>query len=157
MPGRVRGILILFDSDDDSNKTFESVIDSIKQTKLKYPQPSKLLEIKPGDPAMAVATLPWIDKMGHLDELVFEALQVSHADLLEPIRQYCEATSHRTKTWAVAKKSKMRLRCMIAASNEKDPSISLRYYLETKHCPVDFHHPCFDQLMAFIEKFRSSV
>ena len=66
MPGKVRGILILFDSDDDPNATFKSVIESIKRTKLKYPQPSALLEIKPGDPVMAVATLPWIDKMGHL-------------------------------------------------------------------------------------------
>jgi hypothetical protein len=156
-PGVARGIVILFDSDEDSDVQFKAIIESIRNAKLKYPLPDKLLEIKRGDPTIAVGLLPWINRQGHLDELIFESLQESHKDLLTPIEEYCKGTAHRTGTWKFGKKSKMRLRCMIAASHEADPSIGLRYFLESSKCPVDFNHACFDPLVKFLEEFRRVV
>jgi len=157
MPGRVKAILIIFDSDDDPNNTFKGIIAAMKETKLKYPQPTRLLEIKAGDPAIAIATLPWVTRIGHLDELIFEALQESHVDLMEPLKTYCEGTSHRTGSWSFGKKSKMRLKCLIAASHKPDPTASLKFFLETSDCPVDFNNPCFDTIVDFIKHFRETV
>lgn len=159
-PGRVRGIVIVFDSDDDPLTSFEAIIESIRAAKLSYPLPDRVLEVKPGTrsaPAIAVALLPWMDRVGHLDELIFEALRESHQDLLQPISDFQQATAHRNGGWKITKQSKMRLRCMIAASHEPDPSLALSFLLESSLCPVDFYHPAFDQLVAFLEDFRTKV
>jgi hypothetical protein len=159
-PNKVRGIAIVFDSDEEPQKSFEAIIESIRATKLSYPLPDRPLEIKAGSasaPSITIALLPWADKIGHLDELLFESLKDSHEDLLQPIADYQTATQHRIGSWKYGKLSKMRLRCMIAASYEKDPSIALSYMLESKGCLIDFFHPCFDQLVAFLEDFRGKV
>ena len=52
-------------------------VKSIRTSKLGYPLPDKPLEIrngKNGDPSIAIALIPWVDRPGHLDELIFEAL-----------------------------------------------------------------------------------
>jgi hypothetical protein len=158
-PRAARGIAIVFDSDDNPTANFKSILDSIKAAKLSYPVPTAPLEIarRKDAPSIAIALLPWHDTQGHLDELVFEALQQSHADLLQPIADYRTATAHRTGTWRFSIQSKMKLRCMIAASFEKDPSRSLAYLLEGSDCPVDFKHSCFDRLVAFLDEFRAKA
>ena len=119
-------------------------------------QPS-IIEVKAGKPAIAITLLPWIDKPGNLDALIFDALSGSHSDLLNPIADYRTATAHRTKGWKVGSQAKMNLRCMIAASHEPDPGLSLAYLLEGSKCPVDFNHTCFDQLMSFFDDFKNKV
>jgi hypothetical protein len=160
IPGAVRGIAIVFDSDDEPQKSFEAIINSIKAAKLSYPLPAKPLEVMPSTtsaPSIAIALLPWVDRTGHLDELIFESLRESHRDLLQPIDDFQAATNHRTGHWKAGKKSKMRLRCMIAASHEPDPSLALSFLLESSSCPVDFYHPSFNQLTDFLEDFRSKA
>jgi hypothetical protein len=155
--GAARGIAIVFDSDDDATSSFDNIVKSIREAKLKYPLPDRPLEVKAGNPSIAVALIPWIDRKGHLDELIFEALNDSHRDLLQPIEDFRMATSHRTGSWSFGAQSKMKLRCMLAASHQRDPGIALNYWLQSSGCPVDLWHPCFDQLMAFFEDFRNKA
>jgi hypothetical protein len=159
-PKAIRGIAIVFDSDDKPEDSFKDVIKSIRASKLGYPLPDKLQEVKNGKngtPSIAVSLIPGIDRSGHLDELIFEALSESHSDLLVPIGDYQTATDHRTRDWKIGPKAKMKLRCMLAASHEPDPSVSLTWFLESSDCPVDFGHTCFDPLMNFLEDFRKKA
>jgi hypothetical protein len=156
-PKPIKGVAIIFDSDDDPQKRFAGIIQAIKNAKLKYPLPDRLLEVKPGDPAIAISLIPSIDRQGNLDELIYESLQVSHADLLDPVNRYCADTSTRTGDWAYGKKSRMKLRCMIAASHKKDPGIALSHFLKTSKTPVDFRSPCFDHIIDFLQDFRFKV
>jgi hypothetical protein len=155
--GSLRGIAIVFDSDDDPAGRFNEIIEAIRASKLGYPKPTAPLEISKGDPSIGVVLLPWFDRPGHLDELLFESLKESHSDLLTPVEDYQAATSHRIGDWKFGSKSKMRLRCVIAASHEPDPGVALSYLLETSKSPVDFHHKSFDQLMTFFDDFRRKV
>src|SRR5579863_6161312 len=64
----VKGIAIVFDSDDDPSKSFKEIIESIRAAKLSYPLPSNPLEVKAGSsyPAIGIALIPWHDRPGHL-------------------------------------------------------------------------------------------
>jgi hypothetical protein len=146
----VRGIAIVFDGDDDTDLRFKEIIEDLKQSKLGYPRPSKPLEIAKGNPSIAIALLPC-----HLDELIFNSLDSSHKDLLQPIEDFQKATVHRTEKWKNRSLSKMRLRCLVAASHEADPGASLTFLLESSKGPVDFQHPCFDWLIEFLTDFRN--
>lgn len=159
-PEAVKGIAIVFDSDEDPAASFKSAQESIRSAKLFYPIPDRPLEIKPSTskhPTIAIALIPWHDRQGHLDELIFEALSTIYTDLLRPIDQYYADTKHRTGAWSFGSKSNFRLRCMLAASHQEDPSISLAYWLESSKCPIDYKDACFDKLAGFIEAFRKSV
>ncbi|HTB11557.1 MAG TPA: DUF3226 domain-containing protein [Bryobacteraceae bacterium] len=147
-----RGIAIVFDGDDDTNLRFNEIIEDLKQSKLGYPRPSKPLEIAKGDPSVGIALLPC-----HLDELIFNSLGASHKDLLQPIEDFQKATVHRTEKWKNRSLSRMRLRCLIAASHEPDPGASLTFLLESSKGPVDFQHSCFDWLMDFLTEFRNTA
>jgi hypothetical protein len=159
IPETIRGIAILFDSDESPDDSFKRVIKLIKAAKLEYPLPDHPLEVKNGRdrPSIAIGLLPWHNRQGHLDQLIFEALQGTHADLSQPITDFEAATNHRTKEWKFGPKSKLRLRCLIAASHQRDPGVALAYYLESSDCPVDFDSACFDPLMAFLNDFRAKA
>lgn len=151
-PRLVRGIAIVFDGDNDRDGRFGEIMEAMRESKLKYPRPNNPLEIAPGDPSVGVYLHPV-----HLDELIFEALRESHQDLIAPVNAFELATLHRTEKWKYGAKSKMRLRAMIAASWERDPSGALAHFLETSDSPVDFKHSCFDALMAFLDDFRAKA
>lgn len=80
-----------------------------------------------------------------------------HSDLIEPISIFQRDTAHRIGKWKFGKQSKMRLRCMIAASHEQDPSLALSYFLESSDCVVKFDHPAFNKVAAFIKDFMEKV
>ncbi|HLY61931.1 MAG TPA: DUF3226 domain-containing protein [Terriglobia bacterium] len=160
-PGILRGIIIAVDSDEDPAKSFESVRRSIKETKMQLPVPDQALipKLDPQgmDPAIAILSIPWIDQPGHLDSLLFDSMQTSHADLIAPIEDFCDSTEHRTRDWAQNNKSKMKLRCAIAASKEGEPGLSLAYFLESSECEINFKDVKFNKIVNFIKEFSEHL
>jgi len=156
-PGTVKGILIAVDSDDDPMVAFAEAKKFIKSAKPMQPVPDRLLEIKEGNVSVAVMTIPWADQPGNLDTLLFSSMGETHNDMMQPLARYSEGTSHRTEGWSLGKVSKMKLRCIIAASYEPDPSLSLAGIIPSHACPIDFNGIRFDQISEYLRRFRDIV
>ena len=76
--------------------------------------------------AIAILGIPCYDTPENLDLLLFDAMQITHADIIvPPLDQVLRADSGLNGHWAVGPKAKMRLRCTIAASYGDDPGIEL--------------------------------
>ena len=158
-PGKIQGVIVAIDTDTDPKKRLQETIDYIQAAGLK--PPAKYLEIKKAKKrdefAIAIVGIPSPDRAGNLDLLLFEAMQRSHADLMAPLETYCEHTKARNEDWPIGPKSKMKLRCTIAASYRDDPGLSLSYILMRENCPVDLKDAAFDQVAQFLREFVSGV
>lgn len=156
-PGTVKGIILAVDSDCNPAQSFEEMRGVWKACRPMHPHPEQPLEIMDVDPAMCILTVPWSDRTGNLDTLLYESTLQSHSDLVVAVDRFCEATKHRNGIWSDGTKGKMRLRCVIAASHSPDPGISLSFLIQGSKCPFDFASTCFDRLSDFLLKFKERV
>ena len=158
-PGELRGVVIAIDTDTNPKERLGETVTAIKNAGLK--SPTKYLEIrerlKDEEFAIAILGIPWHDRPGNLDLLLFDAMQITHADILPPLDQFCGQTQARNGHWAVGPKAKMRLRCTIAASYGDDPGIALSYLLRSGHNPIDLTHVVFDPIADFLGKFIAAI
>jgi hypothetical protein len=158
-PGKLRGVVVAIDTDDDPKARLEETIADIKAAGLKCG--SRYLDVKPagaGDIfSIAILGIPWHDKSGNLDLLLFESIQASHVGLMAPLNTFCEQTAAFNGDWKIGPKSIMKLRCTIAASYEDDPGLSLSYLLRRRDCPINFNSGEFDAIATFLRRFVAEI
>ena len=158
-PGKLRGVVIAVDADTDPKQRLKETVEAIKAADLK--SPSKYSEIMPrvkeDEFALAIIGVPSGNTAGNLDLLLFNAMQVTHADLIAPLDDFCKQTQARNGHWAIGPKSKMRLRCTIAASYEDDPGLSLSYLLSRSDNPIDLNHGAFNSISEFLIAFEAKT
>jgi hypothetical protein len=158
-PDRIRGVIIAVDTDHDPRQRLREIIGFIIAGDLN--SPNDYLEIrrhgKGSEFDIAILGIPWGNRPGNLDLLLFEAMRTSHADLMAPLDDFCDRTRARNGHWAIGPKSKMRLRCTLAASYEDDPGRSLSYLLQSKTNPIDLNHNVFDAIAEFLTTFEQTA
>jgi hypothetical protein len=84
-------------------------------------------------------------------------METSHADVIGPLNTFCQQTSARNGNWGITPKSKMQLRCTLAASYEDDPGLSLHYLLKRNNCPIDLKNSAFNPIADFLTDFIARV
>ena len=74
-----------------------------------------------------------------------------HATLRMCLDEYCKCA--KLTSWRVSKRSKARLRVLMAAACKKDPNTSLTYaWASDRGNPIPIDHVCFDQVVEFLGK-----
>jgi hypothetical protein len=158
-PGKLRGVVVAIDVDTDPKQRLKETIEAIRAADLK--SPTKYLEIRPrikdDEFALAIIGVPSPDAPGNLDLLLFNAMADSHADVMRPLEDFCAATHARNGHWLISSKSKMRLRCTIAATYQDDPGLALSYLLLRHDSPIDLAHLTFNPIAAFLTDFETST
>jgi hypothetical protein len=147
-------ILLVCDSDDDPQRAFEHVAEQVNDTKL-FARPTAPLTVGPKQPqypSIAILTLPWIDKPGCLETLLYRAVGADPAynRLTAPIEGLLSGAP--TATCTVCKRAKARLACMVAAACVDDPSCaaSALWYSKKgfRHLLASTH---FDQVVTYLQ------
>lgn len=158
-PGKLRGVVIAVDADTDPKQRLKETVEAIKAAGLK--SPSKYSEIRPrikeDEFALAIIGVPSGDTPGNLDLLLFNAMQTTHSDLIAPLDNFCMQTQARNGHWEIGPRSKMKLRCTIAASYEDDPGLSLSYLLSRNDNPIDLKHAAFNPISEFLIAFEAKT
>jgi hypothetical protein len=75
--------------------------------------------------------------------------------LQECLDAFCECCG--TDSWLESKRSKMRLRALIAAACASDPNTGLVYAWNRSEDLIPLEHSCFDQVTEFLASFPSLV
>jgi len=153
MKGTLRGVLLVTDADTNPGVAFTDAVACLSGTG-KYPIPGSVYEIAQGAgmPSTAVAVIPAINRTGHLDSLILDCMEDMYRNTLIPcVDAFAQCAN--VEQWDESKRSKMRLRSLIAITYDKNPGLSLAYFLEEKNCPFDFNHRAFDSIATFIDRF----
>jgi hypothetical protein len=161
-PGKLRGIVLAVDIDDDSKKTLTGVKDALKSVKPPVSCPTDYLEIKKekkaADFAVAIMGIPWHDQLGNLDTLLLESLQPNYSDVIAPLATFCDLTKKRRDGWTLGNNSRMKLRCTIAVTYRPDPGQSLGIMLDRTEIPLfNLQDGAFNQIAKFLEYFQQNV
>jgi hypothetical protein len=158
-PGKLLGVVVAIDTDSDPKARLKETIESVKAADLK--SPTKYLEPMPrtkeGEFSIAILGIPWHDKAGNLDLLLFEAMQITHADVIPALDTFCTQTQAHNGGWPIGPKAKMKLRCTIAATYRPDPGKSLSFLLSSSTNPIDLTRPEFNPIATFLSGFVTSV
>jgi hypothetical protein len=149
----LRGIIVAADSDEDPHASFEDVQRSIQISGLRVPdQALEIMTNHSGFPFIAVMMVPWHDRRGNLERIIFEALSEIVPHLIPSVEQFRDSCGAQNRSESL--QAKMLLRCLITVLNPRDPSVTLTNFLKSPEvCPIDYNHAAFSQLANFLTAF----
>ncbi len=147
----IEKVVLAIDSDDDPQNVFLEGCKQFKKAR-KYPIPITVCAFAElaGAPKTAILAVPAEGKKGSLDTLLLRSFEDKYRrKLLSCVRKFatCIEASKRGET----REAKVRLRGLIAASQTKNPGMSLAFLLEEKNCPISFTHKSFDQIKGSLD------
>lgn len=153
---RLRGVLIVADSHDDPQQTFDQIKVQIERAG-KYPVPNKLLEIAPrtaDHPAVCVMLLPDEGNPGGLETLCFRYLTRQPHDWIKGcIEAFLRCDRIEAHTWGSETLDKSRYECAVAATNRADPSKAVSYAFKDPGPLVVVTDPCFNDVERRLKLF----
>lgn len=147
----LKTIVLASDNDDNGAKSFKFIQRQIKEAG-EYSVPKKpfLITRTRGYPSLAVLMLPWKQELGNLETLCLRAAIDKWPKVASCLKDYYRCSD--APNWTLTKRSKMKLRCLIAATCKDDPNTSLTHLWSRKeeyHIPLD--HECFDRIVKFLK------
>jgi hypothetical protein len=152
---RLKGILIVGDSDDSPDANFNQIKGYLKDAKM--PQPNSHLALARRDGVtVCVALIPYNDGRavrGCLDTLLLryiEAEKRGFAGCIDAFRA-CINGSRRSNN----QEDKFKLRCFIAAMYPEDPNLSITFAVLPSKGLIDLRHSTFDEIAAFLQGFQA--
>ena len=154
---RIKGVLVVVDSASDPAQTFAAVRAQIAAAG--YPVPSAPLELAPaanGHPAIMVMLLPSEREQGGLETLCVRELSSRIPWVTECVDQFLKCGESTAHGWSPEKKDKARYHCMIAATNEDDPSRAVSYAFKTPPV-INVAADCFDAVEQRLRVFCAAV
>jgi hypothetical protein len=153
----VKGILIAADSDEDPGQAFSEVHRSIVLSELRAPDsPLEIMTNRSGFPATAVMMVPWHNRPGNLELVIFEALKQIVPHLIPCLEKFRDCCNAQDRTESL--QAKMLLRCLITVLNPSDPSATLTNFLkDSTCCPIDYNHETFSRMADFLATFSETV
>ena len=149
----LRGIIILSDNDANEAKSFQLIQEQIEKAG-SYSIPAQSFEAvqTEGYPALIVLMLPWKGELGNLETLCLRAAVDNWPKVATCLNDYYECSD--APNWSLSKRSKMQLRCLLAATCKQDPNTSLTYIWKRQpEFQIPLAHPCFDNLATFLKNF----
>jgi hypothetical protein len=147
----VDGIAIVRDTDLNADDAFQKACTGYAKP---FIAPKAPFVIERGKKRTAVFLIPGKDKTGALEHLLFEAVLVTHAPLVECIKRF-EECSIQVAEWSDNKKAKLRIQCAIAGFCKGDPTSSLAYIWHRADNPIDIASPVFKELADFLTAFST--
>lgn len=150
----VTGIIVVTDSDDDPNGSFQQVRTLIHEAGYRAPnQPSVYVA---GPPAVCVRLVPNANQVGQLETLCLSAIQGTWPNQYQCSEDYAQCTG--VQNWQRNKKEKAKLRALIAHICRTDPNTSLSHlWHDGREEVVPLGHAAFNDLVAFLGGFDAAV
>jgi len=150
----VTGIIVVSDSDNDANASFQQVRTLIHNAGYRAPnQPSVYVA---GPPAMCVRLIPNTNEVGQLETLCLRAIQGAWPNQYQCAEDYAQCTG--VETWPRNKKERAKLRALIAHVCMTDPNTSLSHLWHGgREEVVPLGHAAFDDIAAFLSGFDAAV
>lgn len=155
---RLRGVLIVTDARDDPDDSFRHVCDQIAILE-RFGVPTAPLDValsKDGRPPIAVMLFPG-DGRGSLETICIEDMKTRKPIVFEAMQTYLSTDPIAALSWSTEKSDKARLHCMIAATNERDPTKSLQYAFSSDTPIIDAGADCFLPVSEKIKSFCRAV
>lgn len=126
----LRGLVIVADNDDNPNDAFTNVQQALHGAAeftgppyRKFPVPNNPLDIQDGPPAVSVVMMPGTGVRGCLENLTADvAYNAASAAIRTCVDDYCSCAGF--NGLSESKKSKARLRSLIACGHHANPEIS---------------------------------
>ena len=127
----VRQVLLVADSDDDPNVTFDQLCQCIEEVGFGS-APAAPSASSPGDPSVTILLLPLSGAPGALeDDLRVTAEKGPHWRAVSGADRALEEFS--AATWGAARRSKAWLRTFLAGACARDPGVTLSTALRDRH------------------------
>lgn len=161
---RMKGILLAVDAAENADETFQAVKKQVADAG-EFGVPNKPQEIAKSStrPALSIIVVSADGKKGSLESLCVEAMAKkfdAEAKCMESFFKCCPTDFAK---WKTERYDKARLRCMIAATYEPDPSRSTgTAFSKAKNKPAaidigdDVFKPLAEELKAFCEGVESA-
>lgn len=145
-------VVVIGDNDDDPVEARKNVFAQVERTKWSRPASLRAFEPTSGLPPLAVLMLPWDDETGCIETMLYKSASAHRRKVANCVEKFIECTE--TSDRAVQHMSKYRLRCLVAASSPKDPSITFgNLWRADRGVPPDLvplDHSCFGDLANFL-------
>src|ERR1700728_1995864 len=157
----VLGILIVVDSADDPNTTFDFVCGKIRQA-TGYTVPPTLLAPSnrtAASPQIAVMCMPDEENAGGVETLYAREIEGTRDWIANCVDAFLSCGQIDIQDWVAEKKSKARFHSMVAALYEHDPSRSSSMIWKRRGAPLlmDIKAKCFDNVEMKIRAFAAAV
>jgi hypothetical protein len=155
---KIKGVLIVADSGNDPQKTFEEICKQIKKAG-GFGVPSAPLEIAQTEkhPAIAVMLLPDEKNPGGLETLCVKEILSKKFWVKNCLESFLQCDKIQVHTWSPEKQDKSRYHCLVAALNESDPSKAVSSAFKEPHPLIDVTSTCFDEIAKKLIDFCDSV
>lgn len=154
---KVRGVLVVADNDDNPGGQFYQVTTQIMDAGYGVPR-RELLFVRshPPLPPIAVMMLPLNQQLGNLETVVKQAALNKWPDLAAPLEAYIDEAP--ASGWAQGKQDKMRVQCILAATCEANPYVTIStLYRENVRYHIPLSDPCFDPIAQALTNFDAMV
>jgi hypothetical protein len=153
---RTKGILIALDAANDASASFRHARGQI-QAAGNFGIPSQAGEIANSQnrPPVSIITVP-LDVPGSLESLCVEAVKQAHPEYANCMETFFECCPTDYSAWNPEGYDKARLRCLVAATYQPDPSRSTSLLFANRNAEppaIDIQNAVFKPLADAIQKF----
>lgn len=158
---QLKGVLIVTDARDGPEASFRHVCNQIRRVG-RFGTPTKPLEATPGSdgrPAVGVMLIPRAGR-GSLETICLREMKAKLPKVAEAMEVYVRTKPIRVLKWSAEKRDKARLQCLIAATNESDPTVTLQRAFSGRsgRAPIiDVKASCFRNVYRDIKAFCATV
>jgi hypothetical protein len=123
-------IVIVADNDVDPVASFRQILKQIKAAReFAIPERPREVATKEKLRSVSVLMLPWDDVPGDLETVCFDLASRARPKIARCVGRYVKCV--KAEPWSPSQLSKLRLRCLIAASCPKDPNTGLPHAWKT--------------------------
>ncbi|HZR62156.1 MAG TPA: DUF3226 domain-containing protein [Xanthobacteraceae bacterium] len=157
----VKGVLIVADSADNPEKTFELICDQIKMAP-GYEVPGALCELSERtdtSPHVGVMTIPDESNPGGIETVYAREILETRDWLAGCIKSFLSCGEIHALDWPPEKADKARFHSMVAAIYESDPSRAASMIWKRRGATLlmDINAQCFDSIEQRLRSFASQV
>ena len=155
---QLKGVLIVVDARDEPETTFEYVCQQVTAVG-RFGVPTEPLEVAQstdGRPALAVMLIP-NNGIGALETVCIEELSARIPEVYNAMKIYLSTEPIETCKWKSEKRDKAKLHCMIVATNERNPTMTLQWAFSQDNPIIDVTAACFDELRQNLRSFCEAV
>lgn len=146
----IRSIVVVVDSDNDPQQRITEIRGQIKaHCSERLVPPAEPLTFSTSRPATAIVPIPWPNRVGCLETLLYEVafLSARGTGVRACIESFGACVG--APNWDAAKQAKLRWQALVAAANASKPEAATTWLLQGKPELFDWQHPSLDPLAQF--------
>ncbi len=149
-----KSIIIVADNDGEPAKMFKNIRRQTGKAGFTRPKKPRETVITNGLPPLSVLMIPWDKDEGCLETLCLSAANKKYKKQLACVDQLIKCV--RAQKWDIAKKSKLRMRCLLSSVCKSNPNAGLQFAWSKRGSrPVDIFPirgvPAFNQIAEYFK------